>query len=139
MPAMKPKVREDLAVVELDGEAVIYDDRNGELHHLNPTATVVFSLLDGTATVKELAGDISEAFGVPADQVETQVRALIREFRKAELLDGLPLAKPSEALQDTEEKLPKVRARARKRPRREQRSPGKGRKRKSRRMRAVHG
>lgn len=88
MPAMKPRMRQDLTVVELDGEAVIYDDESGELHHLNPTATVVFTLCDGTATVKELSGDIADAFSQPVDEVEKQVRTLLREFRKANLLEG---------------------------------------------------
>ena len=88
MPAMKPKFRQDLTVVELDGEAVIYDDESGELHHLNPTATVVFTLCDGTATVKELSADIADAFSQPAHEVERQVRALLREFRKVNLLEG---------------------------------------------------
>ena len=85
---MKPKVRNELAVVELDGEAVIYDEESGDLHHLNPTATIVFSLCDGTATVKELSSEIATAFGVPLDDVELQVRALLRQFRKSDLLQG---------------------------------------------------
>jgi PqqD family protein of HPr-rel-A system len=85
---VKPKYRQDLTVVELDGEAVIYDDETGELHHLNPTATIVFNLCDGTATIKELAADIADAFEQPADEVEKQVRTLLREFRKVNLLEG---------------------------------------------------
>jgi PqqD family protein of HPr-rel-A system len=88
MPAMKPKARADLAVEDIEGEALIYDERTGDLHHLNPTATIVFSLCDGTATVKEMSGDVSAAFQMPADQVEREIRALIRDFRKAGLLDG---------------------------------------------------
>ena len=48
MPLVKPKARDDLTVVELDGEAVIYDEETTELHHLNPTATIVFALCDGS-------------------------------------------------------------------------------------------
>ena len=70
MAATKPKVRDDLTVVELDGEAVIYDERTADLHHLNPTATIVFGLCDGTATMPRIAEEISEAFGVPADEVD---------------------------------------------------------------------
>ena len=88
MAAVKPKVREDLAVVEIDGEAVIYDERTGDLHHLNPTATIVLGLCDGTATVKEFSFDIAEAFGVPAADVERQVRALLRDLRKAGLMEN---------------------------------------------------
>ena len=90
MAAVKPKVRDDLTVVELDGEAVIYDERSADLHHLNPTATIVFGLCDGTATMPRIAADISEAFGVPADEVEAQVRALVRRFRAADLLEPSP-------------------------------------------------
>jgi PqqD family protein of HPr-rel-A system len=88
VPAARPKVREDLTVVELDGEAVVYDEASGELHHLNPSATLVFGLLDGTATVRELAVDVSDVFGVPADEVETQLRGLVRSFRRLGLLNG---------------------------------------------------
>ena len=87
MPLVKPKVRDDLTVVELDGEAVIYDEETTELHHLNPTATIVFGLCDGSATMAEMAADISEVFGVPLHEVEPQVRALIRRFRKVQLLE----------------------------------------------------
>ncbi len=88
MAASRPRVREDLTVVELDGEAVIYDERSGELHHLNPSATLVFGLLDGTATVRELAAEVADAFGVPADQVESEIRALIRRLRSLGLMNG---------------------------------------------------
>jgi PqqD family protein of HPr-rel-A system len=84
---LKPKVREGLTVVVLDGEAVVYDDRTGNLHHLNPAATVVFSLCDGSATVRELSTDIAETFGVRAHEVERQIRSLLRKFRRSELLE----------------------------------------------------
>ncbi|MGH2746660.1 MAG: HPr-rel-A system PqqD family peptide chaperone [Actinomycetota bacterium] len=84
---MKPRVRDDLAVVELDGEAVVYDEDGGQLHHLNPTATVIFQMCDGTATVKEFSADIAEAYGLTATEIERQVRALLREFRKSGLLE----------------------------------------------------
>ena len=87
MPAAKPKAREGITMVELDGEAVLYDDEGGDLHHLNRTATLVFGLCDGTGTAKELSIDLSQVFGVPVAEVEPQVRRLIREFRKAGLLE----------------------------------------------------
>jgi PqqD family protein of HPr-rel-A system len=86
MPAIKPRLRDDLAVVELDGEAIIYDDADGSLHHLNQTATVVLSMCDGKSTIKELAAEIAEAFSMDAAEVEKQIRALLRDFRKKGLL-----------------------------------------------------
>lgn len=88
MAPIKPKSREDLTIVELDGEAVIYDDRNDKIHYLNTTATLVFSLFDGTATIRDLATDIAEVYLVGSDEVEKQIRSLLRGFRKAGLIDG---------------------------------------------------
>lgn len=98
MPAIKPKIRADLALVELDGEAVIYNDDDGSLHHLNPTATIVLSCCDGTATIKQFSTELAEAFSVPADEIERQVRALLRDFRKKGLLEG---TKPSNGHEPT--------------------------------------
>jgi hypothetical protein len=92
MPAQKPKVRSDLTVVELEGEAVIYDDTVRQVHYLNRTATIVFNLCDGSSTVKDLAGDIADAFSLQPREVESQVRTLIRSFREAGFLDE-PAAK----------------------------------------------
>jgi PqqD family protein of HPr-rel-A system len=83
---MKPRIRDDLTVEELDGEVVIYDERADDIHHLNPTASIVFSLCDGGSTVKEMARDIANEFGVAADHVEREIRPLLREFRTAGLL-----------------------------------------------------
>ena len=85
---IRPRTRTDLSVVELDHEAVVYDGSTGNLHHLNPSATVVFSLCDGTATIRELAQDIAAAFGRPREEVEPQVRRLLTSFRRQGLLEA---------------------------------------------------
>ena len=84
----RPTARGDLTVVELDGEAVIYDEINGDLHRLNPTATLVFSLLDGSTTPRELARDLAEAYGMPVEEVTVQVRGLVQQLGASHLLVG---------------------------------------------------
>jgi PqqD family protein of HPr-rel-A system len=78
--------REDLTVVELDGESVVYDEISGDLHHLNATATIVFSLCDGTASARDLSSEIAEAFAQPVSEIEPQVRRLLRDLRRQDLL-----------------------------------------------------
>lgn len=95
MPAIRPRVRGDLTVVVLDGEAVVYDEVSGELHHLNASATLVFELLDGTSTIRELATDVADAFGKQPQEIETQIRKLVRQFRQLGLLSGQ--ARPARA------------------------------------------
>lgn len=84
---VRPKARTDLALVVLDGEAVIYDESNEELHHLNQTATVVLSMCEGNTTIREMARELAEAFQMTMEEVEPQVRALIRQLRRAKLLE----------------------------------------------------
>lgn len=84
---IKPKVRGDLAAVEIDGEAVVYDEASGDLHYLNTSATVVFSLCDGKETVRGLAGEIAAELDASVDEVEGHVRSVVRGFRRAGLLE----------------------------------------------------
>lgn len=85
--AYRPKVRGDLSVIELDGEAVVYDEARNELHHLNPTATIVLRLCDGSAATRQLSVEIADAFRAPLREVEPQVEGLVRRFREAGLLE----------------------------------------------------
>ena len=73
-------------MIELDGEAVVYDEGTGNLHHLNETATLVFSLCDGTGTARDLSVDIAHAYGIGVDEVEPQVRALLRTLKRQGLV-----------------------------------------------------
>ncbi len=97
----RPKARTDLTVVELDGEAVIYDEITADIHHLNPTATVVFSLLDGTVTIDELAGEVSAAYGMPPHRVRDEIAELVRSLAGSRLLVGFE--PDPDAVSDAEE------------------------------------
>jgi PqqD family protein of HPr-rel-A system len=94
----KPKVRDDLSVIDLDGELVVWDGETGDVHYLNPTASIVFELCDGSGTVEELATDIARAFGMPVERVEEDVRAIVGQYREAGLLRGSVKLAPHEAV-----------------------------------------
>lgn len=86
MAGARPRTRPDLTIVELDGEAVIYDDDAGELHHLNQTATVAFSLFDGTATLEELAQELGDAYGLSSEEIGPHLDEIVSRFAEAGLL-----------------------------------------------------
>lgn len=85
--ATKPKVRRDLVVYEADEELVIYDPKAGGVHHLNPLGALVFRLCDGTATVRQTAFELADALDIPVEQLDPQVRAIVKEFRSRELVE----------------------------------------------------
>jgi hypothetical protein len=78
--------RSDLTLVELDGEAVIFDETTCELHHLNASATIVWSLMEGTQTARDVASAIAETMNLRREEIEPQVIAVVDTFRSAGLL-----------------------------------------------------
>jgi PqqD family protein of HPr-rel-A system len=93
MAAAKPRAQDGLAVVDIDGEAVVYDHASGgQIHYLNHSAALVLDLCDGTATVRQMAEAIAEVYEMPADDVEKQVRTVVGDLRDLGVL--APTRKP---------------------------------------------
>ena len=73
----------------LESEAVLLDERTGTVHHLNSSASAVWLLLDGKLSIDEVAGELSEILGVPAEDVLPDVQAAVADFLDHGLLaDG---------------------------------------------------
>ncbi|HKP18694.1 MAG TPA: PqqD family protein [Gaiellaceae bacterium] len=87
MAATKPRVRDDVTVCEIEGEAVVYDPDSGLLHYLNHSAALVLDLCDGTATMRHMAEAIADVYEVCIGDVEPQVRSGVRNLRKLGLLE----------------------------------------------------
>ena len=86
MARSRPSIRDDLTIVQIDGEVLIYDEDDGSLHHLNATAGVVLGLCDGTRSAPDIASEIADAFELGARSVERQVRSVLRSFAEAGIL-----------------------------------------------------
>jgi hypothetical protein len=69
-------------VLELDmGDGVILYNHDGDLvHHLNPSAGLVWQLCDGQGTVADLGHEIAQEYGVAEPTVREQLGTLIAEF-----------------------------------------------------------
>jgi hypothetical protein len=103
VPATKPKARADLAVYSFGDELIAYDPTTGNVHHMNPLAALVFQLCDGSATVKETAVELADAINVPLEQVEPEVRAIVRQQRKQGLFERKRKAPDEGPKQDGDE------------------------------------
>jgi hypothetical protein len=84
-----PRVRDDIAAVEIDGEMLVFDESASAWHLLNPSAAMVWQIADGTASVLELAQDISSVLGVDLTDATAGVVAALRDFRARGLLAGV--------------------------------------------------
>ncbi len=84
---MKPLRRStELVAMELEDEIVIYDEREDVIHHLNPTAAIIWRSCDGSATVGELALALSASAGLPADRIRRDVARAVRQLGDAGLM-----------------------------------------------------
>ncbi len=81
--------RKDADVLELDLEdGLILYDRNANLvHHLNPSARIVWFLCDGITDLGKLAGEIAEEYHLDAQDVAAQVAGLVAELDAVGLVE----------------------------------------------------
>jgi len=84
-----PARARDAYTVEIDGEAVLLDERENRLHLLNHTASLVWACFDGRAAVHDLAVEISEELDTPYETVLDDVLAIVRHLGDEGLLDGV--------------------------------------------------
>lgn len=70
-------------------EAVLYDERSGTVHHLNPSACAVWLLLDGRSIGDVVAG-LAERTGLPRTEIGPDVLRAIADLDEAGLLEGEP-------------------------------------------------
>ena len=70
-----------LEVHTVEDGVVVFDADTDRVHYLNPTATFVFSLADGTRTGEEIAELVREAWNLDAPPVE-EVASCIEQLRR---------------------------------------------------------
>jgi hypothetical protein len=78
----RPAPKAGLVVQPVDGETVIYNPEADALHHLEPTAAAVWTLLDGDRSVRVIAADLADRYGAAEESVRRDVLDL------AELMHG---------------------------------------------------
>lgn len=76
-------------VLELDmGDGLIlYNHDSSLVHHLNPSAALVWQLCDGEASVGQLAIEIADEYGLKSPNVLEQVSGVIAEFDALDLVE----------------------------------------------------
>lgn len=84
---LRRRTSPDVEYVEVDGEAVVYDCASNALHLLDPIGTVLWSLLDGTTTLRTTSDELASAFDRPADAVLEDVLHFAAEMLRLDLVE----------------------------------------------------
>jgi PqqD family protein of HPr-rel-A system len=83
-----PRKCADVLDLDMGDGLVLFNRGSSVVHHLNPSATLVWQLCDGVGTVEQLAADIASEFGLPVTEVQEQVSQLVGEFEALGLVDN---------------------------------------------------
>ena len=83
-----PHVLPSVAWAEVDGETVVYDEIQKKVHVLSPTATLVWSGIDGRTSLEQIAHDLSTSFGEALPIVRSDVIELARDLMERGLITG---------------------------------------------------
>jgi hypothetical protein len=85
----RPEPKAGLVVQPVDGEVVIYDPEADALHHLEPTAAAVWTLLNGSRSVRAVAADLADVYGAAAEEsIRRDVLKLAEVMHERGLLAG---------------------------------------------------
>lgn len=75
--------------MDMGDGVILYDDGSSLVHHLSPSASILWQLCRGEATVGELAANIATAYGVEGSEVEAQLTASVAEFEVLGLVEDV--------------------------------------------------
>jgi hypothetical protein len=86
MSDTNPRRAEALEVNEAEDGLVVYDPAHDMVHHLNPSAAMIFDLCDGTRDVGAIAEILGEAYELAAPPVD-DTDAGLRDLAGRNLID----------------------------------------------------
>ena len=89
-----PRKRSDLLELDMGDGIILYDDASKLVHHLNPSASIIWQLFEGEANASTLATETSEELGVDLDQARADIAALITELEALGLVEDAAGMRP---------------------------------------------
>ncbi len=81
-----PALRPDIVRRDIGGQALVWSPLAAEPSPLDPVASVMFDVVDGRASIGELASEVHEEIGVPLERARHRVTEIIDRFDRAGLL-----------------------------------------------------
>lgn len=85
MTDMNPRRADSLEINEAEDGLVVYDPEHDMVHHLNPSASLIFDLCDGSRDAEEIARVLGEAWNLEAPPTD-EARAGLEELAERNLI-----------------------------------------------------
>ena len=75
-----PEKAADVLELDMEDGFILFNHDSSLVHHLNPSAGIIWQLCDGTASIDDLAADVAAEFKVDAGETLRQLTSLIAEL-----------------------------------------------------------
>jgi PqqD family protein of HPr-rel-A system len=82
-----PRKRGDVLALDMGDGVILYNHDSSLVHHLNPSASMVWHLCDGDADGSKLATEIAEEYGLDRAEVTAQIEDVIQELDALGLIE----------------------------------------------------
>jgi PqqD family protein of HPr-rel-A system len=76
----RPRKAADVLELDMGDGIILYNHDSNLVHHLNPSAAILWQLCDGDGSVEQLALEVAEEYGLDHPQVEREIVELIAEL-----------------------------------------------------------
>jgi PqqD family protein of HPr-rel-A system len=83
----RPTKRADVVELDTGEELILYHHPSSLVHHLNPSAALVWRLCDGDTTVMRLTREVAQEYRLAPAQVAQQVMGVVAEFDALDLVE----------------------------------------------------
>jgi PqqD family protein of HPr-rel-A system len=94
-PQYRPTKVAEVLELDMGDGLILYNHDSSLVHHLNPSAALVWQLCDGQASVEDLAREIAEEYELEGKEVEAQVASVIAEFDALDLVEDAGRPSPN--------------------------------------------
>lgn len=78
--------RPDVKIRHVEGETLVLDDENGQIHQLNYTASLIWDQCDGKTAIPDIVRRLAREFGLEDSVAAKDVAEVIKKLRDLNLI-----------------------------------------------------
>lgn len=84
---MNLSVRANLSTQDIDGELVILDKDNGQIHQLNPVASTIWQHIEAGLDIKAISEQLTQCYDIDEATAKADLDKVLQQFKELKLLN----------------------------------------------------
>lgn len=79
-PDYVPRKAADVLELDMEDGLIVYNHDSSLVHHLNPSAAIVWRICDGEASVAQLSDEVANEYSLVGHNVQAELQSLVAEL-----------------------------------------------------------